>query len=61
VSVIDPPRDGEGTATRSGVVEGGAQREDQRGWRAPSTMLRMVPLPVPREDLNVVAHAATCA
>ena len=36
------PGTGRGTATRSGVVEGAQCRV-----RPPSTMLRMVPLPVP--------------
>jgi hypothetical protein len=38
------PGTGRGTATRSGVVEGAYC---SAGLRAPSTMLRMVPLPVP--------------
>ena len=38
------PGTGRGTATRSGVVEG-ADCGARRG--APTTMLRMVPLPVP--------------
>src|SRR4051812_47389583 len=46
------PGTGRGTATRSGVVEGARARRTRRMTvrnrvRAPSTMLRMVPLPVP--------------
>ena len=40
------PGTGRGTATRSGVVEG-AQPRAMSMWRAPSTSLRLVPLPVP--------------
>jgi len=47
------PGTGRGTATRSGVVEGALRKSfslvhpPRAKWRAPSTMLRMVPLPVP--------------
>jgi len=40
------PGTGRGTATRSGVVEG-PLRQRRASRPAPSTMLRMVPLPVP--------------
>ena len=40
------PGTGRGTATRSGVVEGDLHWR-RAARRTPSTMLRMVPLPVP--------------
>ena len=40
------PGTGRETATRSGVVEGDFHWR-RAAWRTPSTMLRMVPLPVP--------------
>jgi len=36
------PGTGRGTATRSGVVEGGFPKRD-RWWKPPSTSLRLVP------------------
>jgi hypothetical protein len=47
------PGTGRGTAARSAVVEGAPQKGPARihplraKLRAPSTMLRMVPLPIP--------------
>ncbi len=45
MALLNPPRNGEGDR-REAVVEG-AHRARIALWRAPSTMLRMVPLPVP--------------
>jgi hypothetical protein len=41
----NPPRHGEVAAAQR--LTEGARLSVQRVWRAPSTMLRMVPLPVP--------------
>jgi len=48
------PGTGRGTATRSGVVEGADSSAAER-W-APSTMLRMVPLPVPGRSYFTRVH-----
>ena len=54
------PGTGRGTATRSGVVEG-ALGWTQRKWRAPSTMLRMVPLPVPGRIIFASLFLSGCS
>jgi len=52
------PGTGRGTATRSGVVEG-VPRPALCQVEAPSTMLRMVPLPVPGRIVGMVYKRLT--
>ncbi len=55
MGLSNPPRHGEGDRPKDG---GGGGPRTERMWHAPSTMLRMVPLPVPGRNGDSEHHAA---